>query len=642
MARVVHRHGMRIAMWDVSASDGPHRRSPTTSSQRVLRVGAQRLDHRPARRPRRHVGRRPGRRSSTRCPLILDGLHADAPAAGAARPARRRPRVHVVQRRRTADPRAACTPATAPTRRPTSVPGGNVVLALLVAAWIVVLALYLDHSHRAVVRQHEQLRARLVDRTRSLAPRTAAVAHAGARSRRRVRVPLRVRQLDDRRAALAAVRQLGRDAGTRARRGRLHRRDVRRVPRAAATAGGPRRCSPTRRSSRRCCSASSRSRGARCCSCSASRAGGAAAGSRRRSSSASGRRPTPRSCCRSGCSLVAACLPFAPDRRALLRWYALSLVIALPAVVLVFASPGYADSSTARPARELLRHARRRASSSSRCRSSSCAPPHRHPRARAARARARARRATSRSQEPLNVGVPVAARSRATAPTRRRSTTYLRSPQFVPGATYRVLRGPATASSACTTCCSPAGGSTPRCSPRAWRSAASRTSPTTRRCCATVTSTGSSTTTPTTRARHTNELAMIERSLDAAAPVDAVHARGRVASGTGLRRSIAVDSRGLPRADAAVRRRPTDRSVAVRPATRIVAARGRPEQRGSTSAIPTTRRSPRRSRPSCTRRSRPGCARPPATTTSPGPGSRRTATTCSASSCSRRSTTTAT
>jgi hypothetical protein len=47
-----------------------------------------------------------------------------------------------------------------------------------------------------------------------------------------------------------------------------------------------------------------------------------------------------------GVLLVLVSLPFAPDRRALLRWYALSLLIALPAVALVFASPGYADSST--------------------------------------------------------------------------------------------------------------------------------------------------------------------------------------------------------------------------------------------------------------------------------------------------------
>jgi hypothetical protein len=47
-----------------------------------------------------------------------------------------------------------------------------------------------------------------------------------------------------------------------------------------------------------------------------------------------------------GALLVLACLPFASDRRALLRWYAVSLLIALPAVVLVFVSPGYADATT--------------------------------------------------------------------------------------------------------------------------------------------------------------------------------------------------------------------------------------------------------------------------------------------------------
>ena len=44
--------------------------------------------------------------------------------------------------------------------------------------------------------------------------------------------------------------------------------------------------------------------------------------------------------------LVACYLPFAPDRGALLRWYALSCAIALPAVWLVFASPTTAESTT--------------------------------------------------------------------------------------------------------------------------------------------------------------------------------------------------------------------------------------------------------------------------------------------------------
>ena len=46
-----------------------------------------------------------------------------------------------------------------------------------------------------------------------------------------------------------------------------------------------------------------------------------------------------------GVLLVGWWLLFAPDRRALLRWYSLSVLIALPGVVLVFASPGYADST---------------------------------------------------------------------------------------------------------------------------------------------------------------------------------------------------------------------------------------------------------------------------------------------------------
>ena len=46
-----------------------------------------------------------------------------------------------------------------------------------------------------------------------------------------------------------------------------------------------------------------------------------------------------------GVLLVLFYLPFGRNRRALLRWYAVSLLLTLPAVVLVFASPGYADAS---------------------------------------------------------------------------------------------------------------------------------------------------------------------------------------------------------------------------------------------------------------------------------------------------------
>ena len=47
-----------------------------------------------------------------------------------------------------------------------------------------------------------------------------------------------------------------------------------------------------------------------------------------------------------GILLVLVCMAFVPDRRALLRYYALSVVITLPAIVLVFVSPGFGDSST--------------------------------------------------------------------------------------------------------------------------------------------------------------------------------------------------------------------------------------------------------------------------------------------------------
>ena len=112
-----------------------------------------------------------------------------------------------------------------------------------------------------------------------------------------------------------------------------------------------------------------------------------------------------RSCCRSALLLVLRRLPFVPDRRALLRWYALSLADrAARAIVLVFASPGYADSTHARPARELRRHARARGCSWSRSRSCSCwLRRTRHPRARAtrlvvvARHERRARRSRSTS-----------------------------------------------------------------------------------------------------------------------------------------------------------------------------------------------------------------------------------------------------
>ena len=101
-----------------------------------------------------------------------------------------------------------------------------------------------------------------------------------------------------------------------------------------------------------------------------------------------------------GVILVAACLAFrfVPDRQALLRWYALSVVIALPAVVIVFASPGYADSTIARPARELLRHPRAAHPRGGAPDHLRVAPPDRRARVGAARACGGAARRTSHSK----------------------------------------------------------------------------------------------------------------------------------------------------------------------------------------------------------------------------------------------------
>lgn len=139
-----------------------------------------------------------------------------------------------------------------------------------------------------------------------------------------------------------------------------------------------------------------------------------------------------------GALLVAACLPFVPDRRALLRWYALSLLITLPALVLVFASPGYADATmrdrivnfwgTLGP-RVLI-----------------VGMPVIYALAKKTGIRALAPLALVISLavnlaflEPLNVAFQWHALSRTSSTASL--DTYLRSNQFVPGDTYRVLRG---------------------------------------------------------------------------------------------------------------------------------------------------------------------------------------------------------
>ena len=141
-----------------------------------------------------------------------------------------------------------------------------------------------------------------------------------------------------------------------------------------------------------------------------------------------------------GVILVAACLVFrfVPDRQALLRWYALSVVIALPAVVIVFASPGYADSTmrdrlvnffgTLGPrilvvALPIIFVLLRRTGV----------------RALAPLALVVVLLGNVALEEPLNVTFQWKAFTRTT--NTASLDTFLRSPQFVPGATYRVLRG---------------------------------------------------------------------------------------------------------------------------------------------------------------------------------------------------------
>jgi glycosyltransferase involved in cell wall biosynthesis len=139
-----------------------------------------------------------------------------------------------------------------------------------------------------------------------------------------------------------------------------------------------------------------------------------------------------------GVLLVAVACFFVTDRRRLLRWYGVALLITLPAVVLVLASPGYADATM----RDKLVNF-----------GSTLAPrllivllPIVFVWARNLRIRALAPIALIVSlginvafQYPLNVDFQWDALSREVSTASL--DHYLSSPQFVPGATYRVLRG---------------------------------------------------------------------------------------------------------------------------------------------------------------------------------------------------------
>jgi hypothetical protein len=140
-----------------------------------------------------------------------------------------------------------------------------------------------------------------------------------------------------------------------------------------------------------------------------------------------------------GALLVAYYLPFAPDRREVLRWYALSCLMTLPAIWLVLASPTTAATGTGQQVSNffitlgpriiivglpvicvLLRRAGIRA----------LAPV----------GVALALVAHVGFEIPLNVGQQWRALVRNGADTASLDA-YLRSSEFVPGATYRVLRG---------------------------------------------------------------------------------------------------------------------------------------------------------------------------------------------------------
>jgi hypothetical protein len=139
-----------------------------------------------------------------------------------------------------------------------------------------------------------------------------------------------------------------------------------------------------------------------------------------------------------GLICVAVYLPFVVDRKALLRYYALSVVIALPAVVLVFSSPGYADST--------MRDRLVNFISTLAPRILVIAIPI---------ALVVVRRSGVRAYGPLALMVVLLANVALEIPlnvdfqwrvlTRTASTTsldtYLRSREFLPGNTYRVLRG---------------------------------------------------------------------------------------------------------------------------------------------------------------------------------------------------------
>ena len=136
-------------------------------------------------------------------------------------------------------------------------------------------------------------------------------------------------------------------------------------------------------------------------------------------------------------------LPFAPDRRALLRWYALSCVIALPAVVarVRVARPPPTRAPSGRSSSNFFITLGPRIIIVGLPDRSACGSAAHGSRALAPVGVVLALIAPSRLRDPAERRPAVAARSSHNGADTATLDAYLRSPDFVPGATYRVLRG---------------------------------------------------------------------------------------------------------------------------------------------------------------------------------------------------------
>jgi len=137
--------------------------------------------------------------------------------------------------------------------------------------------------------------------------------------------------------------------------------------------------------------------------------------------------------------VVLVSLRFVSDRRTLLRYYAISTVITVPAAWLVFASPGYADSSTRDRVVNFV--------GTFAPRLMAIALPFVFMWFRRTGIRALAPLAVVAMlatnialEEPLNVTFQWRALTRGADASTPSLDNFLRSPQFVPNATYRVLR----------------------------------------------------------------------------------------------------------------------------------------------------------------------------------------------------------